>query len=155
MAPTSLLVRAMVIGLAMLHVSCEKDTTVTPRQSHSPVVTSSSDNQDNGAYVAKNYFQVGMCACLTGLAAPLDMTQSNYVETSSGNRTSVWTGPVPASLMPPLTLDAATGISSFTYISFWNGDGDGIYYDSKCVVTADGAGGGTATLTLHAKKLKK
>ncbi|WP_167856992.1 hypothetical protein [Hymenobacter aquaticus] len=51
--------------------------------------------------------------------------------------------------MPPLTLDPVVGISSVRFLSYWNGDG--IYYDSVCIVTADGV----ATLTLHVKKAKK
>ncbi|MCB2380038.1 hypothetical protein LGH70_20760 [Hymenobacter sp. BT635] len=155
MSHTASLLRMLALGSAMLCVSCEKDSSLAPRKSCGPEAAASANGEGTGAYTAKNYFQVGMCTCLTGLTQAIDMTQSNYVETPNGNRTSVWTGPVAAALMPPLTLNPTTGVAAFTYLSYWNRDADGVYYDSECVVVADGTGGGIATLTLHAKKAKK
>ncbi|TGE26470.1 hypothetical protein [Hymenobacter metallicola] len=141
--------RATMLSLGILCTGCDKESTsVYPSTAGQPTAAGSAAAQGGGALVAKNYFQVGMCTCLTGLAAGIDMTQSNYVETPSGNRTSVWTGLVPEYLMPPLTLNPTTGVSSYTYNSYWNGDGDGIYYVSKCIITSDRI----ATLTLHSKK---
>ncbi|QIX61682.1 hypothetical protein FY528_10780 [Hymenobacter lutimineralis] len=98
--------------------------------------TAQAVQQGNGALVQKTDRSVCMTADLTGLSTCVNMNQTQYLITPSGNETSVWKGTVPAELRPAKTL-----VKDATWQE------RGRTFDTHSVTTPDGK----ISLTLHYK----
>ncbi|WP_303309785.1 hypothetical protein [Hymenobacter sp. BT730] len=95
--------------------------------------------QSKGALVQKTDRQVCMTPALTGLTTCVNMNQTQYLITPSGNETSVWKGVIPASLRPAKTL-----VKDATW------EERGLIFTTHSVTTTSG----NISLTLHYKAKK-